>query len=213
METTEKMFKPQVVGVDKKRMKEALNAWSLYIDSLNDAAGDICAFLDVDKISYEKLVELLNDGPDKILVSLHRIKNDYPKTMDLEKMVNLGLLTNFYSECIQTDVKEYKKVKSRAEEYFNKYDVSLLMNDDGICEINKDLETALTEAFTRFTKNEEENNALTSMKLIINGLNYFIPSKVRVAFGTTGINPIIKMIKVSDDRTKFELNHYLFMRD
>ena len=202
-----------IVGVDRKRVNEALTAWSSYVDSLNDAAGYIVAFLKVEKISHKALVQLLSDGSNEIFVSLHKLKKDYPETMDLKKMLSLDLLPHFYSDIIKNDAIEYEKCKHRAREFFNNYDASLLRTGESIYEINDDFKIALTQAFTRLTKNEEENEDLAQLLSIVKGLNYFIPSRIRFAYGLKGIEPLLKMIKISDDSTKFDIQPYLFMKD
>ncbi len=214
MKTTEKLFEPKIVGVQEKRLKEAFRAWIDYVDIINEVCGEICSFLEVDNISHDCLVEILSESKNDILVSLYKIKGGYPDSMDIKKMVDLGLLNHFYSEIIKTDAQEYLEKKKLAMDLFSRYDVSLLKDSvTGVYELNDDFEKSIKHFFTRFTKTKEENEALDSVLLIIKGLNYFIPSKIHVSYGMNGINSVLKMIKISEDRTKFELNTSLFMRD
>ena len=216
METIENMFKPEIIGIDVKRGVSALSAWVSYLDSLNDLLADITGFLDIDTISTESFLKIIQGDPETILVRLFKKRGDIPKGMNPGNVVKLGIVSNIYSGDIPENLSQYHLLRAKAESifYYN-LDIATLIDENGVFIITDDFKTALKEACTKYTKTEAENEALKNINLIIDGLNYFVEhGTINISNGiAAGINRIGKMIQPGNTKIKFDLNYNLFLRE
>jgi hypothetical protein len=203
-------FKPEVIGMDLRRHTEALRAWELYVDALMEVTADITCFLEVDNISTEDLLSLLGENPQSILIRLHQMTGKIPEDFNLEKMVKLGIVSNHYTEYVEASFKQYLISKENAERFF-RCNIKLLRNEDGIFDLTDQFKASLKESCTRYTKSEDENQALRALRLIIEGLNHFAVKKVvKPSYGIPGLNPLLRFIKVNVDRSGYEMDLNLF---
>ena len=214
MEAIVNVFEPEIIGIDVKKCESAISAWQSYLDSLNDLAASIAGFLDEDTLSTEDLLKIVQADPDTILVRLHKMRGDISNGMNPEKVVKLGIVSNIYSGDISENLNNYRENKKYAESLFRyKFNVAVLANEDGVLSITDDFKTAVKETFTKYTKTEDENEALKNINLIISGINYFVGRNfLNISRGASVLVKIINMIKMDNSKTKFDIDFNSFVR-
>lgn len=215
METIVNVFEPEIIGIDVKKCESAISAWQSYLDSLNDLAASIAGFLDEDTMSTEDLLKIVQADPDTILVRLHKMRGDISDGMNPEKVVKLGIVSNIYSGDIMENLNNYREMKKYAESLFRyKLNVAVLADEDGLLIITDDFKTAVKESLTKYTKTEDENEALKNINLIISGINYFVGRNfLKISRGTAMLGKIINLIKTDNTRTKFDIDFNSFVRN
>lgn len=215
MEAIVNVFEPEIIGIDVKKCESAISAWQSYLDSLNDLAASIAGFLDEDTLSTEDLLKIVQADPDTILVRLHKMRGDISNGMNPEKVVKLGIVSNIYSGDILENLNNYREMKKYAESLFRyKFNVAVLADEDGLLIITDDFKTAVKESLTKYTKTEDENEALKNINLVISGLNYFVERDfLNISRGTAGIVKVTSMIKTDNTKTKFDVDFNSFVRN
>jgi len=215
MEAIVNVFEPEIIGIDVKKCESAISAWQSYLDSLNDLAASIAGFLDEDTLSMEDLLKIVQADPDTILVRLHKMRGDISKGMNPENVVKLGIVSNIYAGDIQENLNNYREMKKYAESLFRyKFNVAVLADEDGLLIITDDFKTAVKESLTKYTKTEDENEALKNINLVISGLNYFVERDfLNISRGTAGIIKVTSMIKTDNTKTKFDVDFNSFVRN
>jgi len=215
MEAIVNVLEPEIIGIDVKKCESAISAWKSYLDSLNDLAASIAGFLDEDTLSTEDLLKIVQADPDTILVRLHKMRGDISKGMNPENVVKLGIVSNIYAGDIQENLNNYREMKKYAESLFRyKFNVAVLADEDGLLIITDDFKTAVKESLTKYTKTEDENEALKNINLVISGLNYFVERDfLNISRGTAGIIKVTSMIKTDNTKTKFDVDFNSFVRN
>ena len=215
MEAIVNVFEPEIIGIDVKKCESAISAWKSYLDSLNDLAASIAGFLDEDTLSTEDLLKIVQADPDTILVRLHKMRGDISKGMNPENVVKLGIVINIYAGDIQENLNNYREMKKYAESLFRyKFNIAVLADEDGLLIITDDFKTAVKESLTKYTKTEDENEALKNINLVISGLNYFVERDfLNISRGTAGIIKVTSMIKTDNTKTKFDVDFNSFVRN
>ena len=113
--TTKETFKPMEIGVNRKFLESALTVWVNYLDSASWLLSEMVNFLEWEHMETKQFIELIECEPENILLKLFELSGKAPKDFDLKKAIELGLVSNEYSNSVLQNIQIFSEAKRKAE--------------------------------------------------------------------------------------------------